>query len=97
MNTLDDMYVKVKQYAKYTLHIALVVAFLLVANTLYVRYTAYLEVLTEVRCPSALSIPRSWRDTIIQVNLVTGPFNEQICFDYLSKSVNKTTSPLTPQ
>jgi uncharacterized membrane protein len=92
MNTIDDMYTKVKQYAKYTLHIAIAVGLLVTANSTHRQYKEHLVTLTDTRCPAALSIPRSWRDTIIQVNLVTGPLNERICFDYLSKNISSTTS-----
>lgn len=95
MNTLDDMYTKMKQYAKYTLHIAFVAVFLTLANSIRLQYKEHLATLTDTRCPSALSIPRSWRDTVIQVNLVTGPLNERICFDYLSKNISSTTPLVT--
>jgi hypothetical protein len=92
MNTLDDMYAKVKQYAKYTLHVVVLGALLTLGNATRIQYKEHLATLTDTRCPAALSIPRSWRDTIIQVNLVTGPLNERICFDYLSKNIGSSTS-----
>jgi hypothetical protein len=97
MNTIDDMYTKVKQYAKYTLHIAIAVGLVVTANSTHTQYKEYLAKLTDARCASALSTARDQTDALKLMKAVTGPLGEPICFSrqtveqIISQQTNNST------